>query len=69
MSKITGKLRNARMIFEGDPRCPCLRGYVYDDTKGRFFNGELVTTSRLQAQEDGQIFVTTYSTYQVESWA
>lgn len=69
MSELTGTLRNARILFEGDPRCPCLRGQVYGDSKGRFRDGEYVTTSRLKAQEDGCVFHTTYSTYKVESWA
>lgn len=69
MSEITGTLRNARLIFEGDPRCPCLRGQVFGDTRGRFREGEYITTSRLQAQEDDLIFRTTYSIYKVESWA
>lgn len=69
MSRPTGTLRNARLILEGDPRCPCLRGEVYGDVRGRFRDGETITTSRLRAQEDGMMFVTTYSTYRVESWA
>lgn len=66
---INGTLINARMIFEGDPRCPCLRGQVYGDTKGRFRDGEQITTSRIKAQEDGCVFLTTYSVYKVGSWA
>lgn len=69
MSNLTGTLRNARMLFEGDPRCPCLRGEVYGDSKGRFADGMIVTTSRLKAQGDGCVFHTTYSAYKVESWA
>ncbi|WP_172352717.1 hypothetical protein [Mesorhizobium sp. NZP2298] len=69
MTAIHGTLRNARMIFDGDPRCPCLRGEVYGDTKGRFMDGDVITTSRLKAQEDGLVFRTTYSVYKVESWA
>lgn len=69
MTDITGTLRNARMIFEGDPRCPCLVGDVYDDTKGRFRAGERITTSRIKAQDDDCIFHTTYSIYKVETWA
>ncbi|MBZ9973474.1 hypothetical protein LB521_27940 [Mesorhizobium sp. BR-1-1-8] len=66
---INGTLRNARMIFDGDPRCPCLCGEVFGDTKGRFMDGERISTSRLKAQEDGLVFLTTYSVYKVESWA
>ena len=67
--ELTGTLRNARMIFEGDPRCPCLKGDVYGDSKGRFSDGMPIVTSRLMAQEDGCVFRTTYSVYKVESWA
>lgn len=68
MTELTGTLRNARMIFEGDPRAPCLRGEVFGDAKGRFPDGEVIRTSRIKAQEDGLIFRTTYSVYKVESW-
>lgn len=67
--QINGTLTNARMLFDGDPRCPCLRGQVYGDTKGRFRDGDWITTSRIKAQEDGCVFRTTYSVYKVESWA
>lgn len=66
---IHGTLRNARLLFEGDPRCPCISGDVFGDTKGRFPDGTRITTSRLKAQEDGCVFLTTYSVYKVESWA
>lgn len=69
MSELTGTLRNARLLLEGDQRCPCLRGQVYGDSKGRFADGMTITTSRLKAQEDGLVFRTTYSVYKVESWA
>lgn len=69
MTEITGTLRNARILFEGDPRCPCLIGNVYGDSKGRFADGTPITTSRLKAQDDGCVFYTTYSVYKVESWA
>lgn len=67
--QITGTLKNARLIIEGDPRCPCLVGDVYGDSKGRFQDGERVTTSRLVRHDDGSIFKTLYSVYRVESWA
>ncbi len=66
---VHGTLLNARLLLEGDPRCPCLTGNVYGDTKGRFHDGERITTSRLKAQEDGCVFRTTYSAYKVGSWA
>lgn len=69
MTEVNGTLINARMIFEGDPRTPCLHGQVYGDTKGRFRAGEWITTSRIKAQEDECVFRTTYSVYKVGSWA
>jgi hypothetical protein len=66
---IHGTLKNVRLVLEGDPRCPCLYGEVYGDTKGRFRDGDRIWTSRLKAREDGSIFRTTYSVYKVESWA
>lgn len=66
---IHGTLLNARMIFEGDVRAPCLSGQVYGDTKGRFRDGDWITTSRIKAQENGCVFRTTYSVYKVGSWA
>lgn len=67
--EINGTLRNARLLLDGDPRCPCLVGEVYGDTKMRFRDGDRITTSRIKAQEDGLVFLTTYSAYKVESWA
>lgn len=66
---ITGTLRNVRRVKEGeDPRAPCLSGNVYGDVRGRFDDGERITTSRI-ANEEGDIFTTLYSVYKVESWA
>jgi hypothetical protein len=64
---INGTLRNAYRLNEGDPRCPCLVGYVYGDTKGRFRDGDRVTTSTI-VSEEGDVFRTRYSVYRVESW-
>lgn len=65
---IVGTLRNARRVEKGeDPRAPCLRGNVYGDSKGRFYDGELITTSTI-TEEDGDTFKTRYSAYRVESW-
>lgn len=67
--EINGTLRNARRVAKGeDPRAPCLYGQVYGDTKGRFRDGEYITTSTIFS-EDGDIFTTRYSAYRVESWA
>jgi NTP pyrophosphatase (non-canonical NTP hydrolase) len=66
--EIVGKLRNARRLgFIEDPRGPCLYGQVYGDTKGRFRDGEYITTSRIQSEE-GDVFKTRYSAYRVEHW-
>ena len=69
---IVGTLRNARRITDPqvDPRAPCLHGQVYGDTKGRFRDGDVITTSRIDEEfpETG-IFKTRFSVYRVESWA
>lgn len=66
---INGILRNARRVAKGeDPRAPCLSGEVYGDNKGRFLDGERVTTSTIMSEE-GDVFRTRYSAYKVESWA
>lgn len=67
--EFTGVLRNARRISrEQDPRGPCLSGDVYGDKKGRFREGERITTSTIMV-ETGDVFVTRFSAYRVESWA
>lgn len=67
--EIVGTLRNARLIPKGEhPHAPCLAGNVHGDTKGRFRDGELITTSTIMS-EDGDVFKTRYSAYKVESWA
>lgn len=68
--EINGVLRNVRRVTSKseDPRAPCLSGQIYGDTKGRFHDGEYVTTSMIMA-EVGDIFTTRYSAYRVESWA
>lgn len=67
--EINGTLRNTRRVPAGaDPRAPCLVGNVYGDTKGRFYDGERITTSTIM-EEDGNVFRTRYSAYKVETWA
>jgi hypothetical protein len=67
--EITGTLRNARRIKKGeDPRAPCLVGNVYGDARGRFRDGEYITTSTIM-DETGDVFTTRYSAYRVETWA
>lgn len=68
-TELTGTLKGARLLLDDAPRCPCLYGRVYGDSKGRFRDGEYIYTSRLKLHEDGGIFRTTYSVYKVESWA
>jgi hypothetical protein len=67
--EITGTLRNARRIAKGNhSHAPCLEGNVFGDTKGRFRDGESITTSTILSEES-DIFKTRYSAYKVESWA
>lgn len=65
---VNGTLRNAYRVPRGaDPRAPCLSGEVYGDTKGRFRDGERITTSTIMSEE-GDVFRTRFSVYRVESW-
>lgn len=67
--EIIGILKNARRVAKGeDPSAPCLSGDVYGDTKGRFCDGERITTSTIMSEE-GNVFQTRLSAYRVESWA
>ena len=67
---ITGTLRNARHVKVGeDPRAPCLSGDVYGDIRGRFRDGERITTSTVEELLPDDVFKTRYSIYRVESWA
>lgn len=70
--EINGTIRDAS-FYHGDAepyRSPCIRGAVYGDTKGRFVDGERITTSRIQevyASGDGAVIVMTrFSAYRVE---
>ena len=65
MSNIIGRLLNAR-------RVPVSGGYivvgdVYEDTRGRFNDGDTISTS-VVVQEDGPIILTANSIYEVEGW-
>ncbi|RWO20635.1 hypothetical protein [Mesorhizobium sp.] len=65
---VNGTLRNAYRVPRGaDPRAPCLSGRVYGDTKGRFRDGDRITTSTI-VSEEGDVFRTRFSVYRVESW-
>lgn len=66
---VIGTLKNAFRVPAGmDPRAPCLHGQVYGDAKGRFRDGEWITTSTIMSEE-GDTFQTRYSAYRVETWA
>lgn len=67
--EVVGILKNARRVKPGeDQRAPCLRGAVYGDTKGRFRDGDVVTTSTIMKELPGGVFKTRFSAYRVESW-
>jgi NTP pyrophosphatase (non-canonical NTP hydrolase) len=67
--EIVGTLRNARRLLNSqDHRAPCLYGQVYGDTKGRFLDGDWITTSTIMSEE-GNEFQTRFSAYKVETWA
>lgn len=66
---VTGTLRNASRVPRGlDVRAPCLRGQVYGDIRGRFIDGEWITTSTIMSESENT-FKTRYSVYVVESWS
>lgn len=67
--EITGELHDAFWVKEGeDPRAPCLRGMVHGDTRGRFWDGEFITTSTVMETLEDNLFKTRYSVYRVVSW-
>lgn len=66
MANITGKLRQAKKVITS--RGVYLVGEIHGDTRGRFKDGLVITTSRVLSQE-GAIFHTIFSIYEVESWA
>jgi len=67
MSEITGTLREAR-VFDWYGSIVA-SGKVYGDTRGRFPDGEEVTTSKIVAfNADNQTIVTRNSIYKLEPW-
>lgn len=64
-SNISGRLLNAERRCLGSAEW--LVGDIYEDTRGRFNDGDRVTTS-LITLEDGSIFYTQNSIYEVEGW-
>jgi hypothetical protein len=65
-SNITGRLLNARRVRVGPHQV--LVADVYEDIHGRFQDGQVITTSFITS-EDGAVFCTRNSIYEVESWA
>lgn len=68
--QIVGTIKDAEFVNEKwEIRSPCIRGQVYGDTKGRFFDGEPITTSKIDsmfASDDGALIVKTrFSVYRV----
>lgn len=70
---ITGTIKNASFFndLSIEPfRAPCIKGNVEGDTKGRFYDGEHITTSKIEqmyALPDGAVLVKTrFSAYRVE---
>jgi len=70
--KPNATLKNAVFIVSGDPRSPNLRGSIYEDDRGRFPDGMVVNTSRVERELTigNESFVVTKSgtIYRVE-WA
>jgi hypothetical protein len=68
---IDAVLREARFVKNraADVRAPCLKGFVFGDLKGRFPDGEYITTSTLIEALATGVYKTRYSFYEVESWA
>jgi len=67
MSNLTGDLHNARKVRVG-PSTFRLKAEIYNDSRGRFADGEVVYTSTILEQE-GSIFITENSAYDVKYWA
>jgi len=67
MMEITGTLKNAVFVNnEYERRSPCVHGQVYNDSKGRFCDGEWITTSKIDSIYAGGVIKTRFSAYQVE---
>ena len=66
MSNITGRLLNARR--QSCPGGHYIIGAIYEDTRRKFDDGAIVSTS-LVTSEEGNIILTRNSVYEVKSWA
>lgn len=69
--EIVGSIKDAVFVHTTyELRSPCIYGPVYGDTKGRFADGEKITTSRIEQMfdsGDGAVIVKTrFSVYRVE---
>lgn len=64
-SNITGRLLNAVRVRIGLHEC--LEGDIYEDVRGRFFDGSRITTSAI-VLEEGAVIYTANSIYEVEGW-
>jgi hypothetical protein len=70
---INGTIKNATFFNNTDfepLRSPCIKGNVFGDTKGRFLDGDVITTSKIEQMymlPDGAVLVKTrFSAYRVE---
>ena len=50
------ELHDWRYMVSGNGKLIVLQGYIFSDTKGRFHDGELVTTSYVVAIEEDIIY-------------
>jgi hypothetical protein len=66
MSNLTGDLHNARKISAGSTFR--LKAEIYNDSRGRFTDGDVILTSPV-LEQDGSIFITENSAYDVKFWA
>lgn len=69
MTEVNGTIKNATRFPWGPVDNPTVmvNGRIYGDTKGRFPDGKLVTTSGI-VKEEGDLIYTKNSVYRVE-WA
>lgn len=66
---VTAELRNVTRCGDGAWRpYDHLSGDIYGDSRGRFIDGERVSTSKI-VSVDGDVFTTRNSVYRVTSWA
>lgn len=63
----TARLENWSTGWNTDDGSFCISGLIYGDTKGRFSDGELIRTSRIEAREvkEGDLVQTRNSVYQL----